>query len=262
MRLTQLHVYPIKSLKGIALQAAEYAARGLKHDRRWMLVDAHGVALTQRDYAQLALLETLIDDDVLRVLIEGDQHIVIPPGGGAPLNVEIWGEQVRAETCGAQANNGFSEYLQTDCRIVYMPDSVVRSVDAASAISPEDRVGFADCLPLLLISQASLTLLNSKLATPVDMRRFRPNLVIDDCEPHEEDAWRRVSIGPAQFHVVEPCSRCSMTTVDPDTGIVSQEPLRTLARYRKQANHINFGQLLIPVGEGRLRLEDEVTVLE
>jgi uncharacterized protein len=121
---------------------------------------------------------------------------------------------------------------------------------------PGDIVSFADGYPLLLISEASLADLNQRLETPLEMRRFRPNLVISGCEPYAEDRLRTLRIGGVSFRAVKRCERCMVTTVDPDTAERGREPLRTLARYRLEEGKVWFGMNLIHDGPGRLSLGD------
>jgi uncharacterized protein YcbX len=122
-------------------------------------------------------------------------------------------------------------------------------------------VSLADGYPLLMISRESLDLLNSKLDRPVEMLRFRPNLVVSGGKSHEEDFLKRFRIGNNIFEAVKPCARCVLTTVDPITGNSGEEPLKTLSTYRKQGAKINFGMNIIPADYGHIQEGDEVVVL-
>jgi uncharacterized protein YcbX len=147
--------------------------------------------------------------------------------------------------------------LDDEVSLLYMPDSERRAVNPNRA-RPGDIVSFADAYPLLLISEASLAALNQRLDAPVEMRRFRPNLVISGCEPYAEDGFSALSIGPLTFRGVKRCERCVVTTVDPATAEQGKEPLRTLARYRQSEGKVWFGMNLIHDGPGTLRLGDPV----
>ncbi|HFD86614.1 MAG TPA: MOSC domain-containing protein, partial [Gammaproteobacteria bacterium] len=138
----------------------------------------------------------------------------------------------------------------------------VRQVDQDYA-SAGDKTAFSDGFPILLISQASLDDLNNRLDEPMPMKRFRPNLVVTGTQPYEEDQWQRISINGVEFRIVKPCSRCIVTTIDPETGKqTGVEPLETLGTYRKQGGKVMFGQNVIPDGSGVVALGDEVVILE
>jgi uncharacterized protein YcbX len=176
--------------------------------------------------------------------------------------VTAWEDQVNAVICGQAADEWVSQAIGERCHLVYFADDEVRQCDLTYA-QQGDRTGFADGFALLLISEASLQDLNARLDASVEMRRFRPNLVVKGCEPYAEDSWNRIQMGNMTFRVVKPCSRCVITTVDPDTGIKSgKDPLRTLTSYRRQGNGIMFGQNVIQDGEGTLELGMAVTILD
>ena len=180
---------------------------------------------------------------------------------GASLPVVVWRDKVNAIPVGGDADAWLSEFLAIDCRLVVFPYDARRAVDPDYAAAT-DQVGFADGFPFLLISQASLDDLNARLAQPVPMLRFRPNLVVEGCAAYAEDGWRRIRIGELEFRVAKPCSRCIIPTIDPATAQRSAEPLRTLMSYRRRDNRIYFGQNLIHDGTGRLAVGMPVEVLE
>jgi uncharacterized protein YcbX len=179
---------------------------------------------------------------------------------GPRRSIRIWDDVVHATDLGDEAARWISSFLGADCRVVFMPDDVVRPVDPRYA-QPGDRVGFADAYPFLLISQGALGELNRRLKSPLPMNRFRPNLVVDGVPPHAEDGWARIAIGGVMFEVVKPCARCVVTTTDQETGERGHEPLRTLATYRRTNGKVHFGQNLIHQGGGELRVGDAVEVL-
>ena len=240
--------------------------RGLPWDRRWMLVDDEGKFITARQHPTLAVVETHFDGDVLQVSVDDRQPLQLPlqPPGSEKIKVTVWRDQCEALLAGEEADTWFSECLGISCRLVQMTDDLVRGVDPDFG-QPGDQVSFADGFPLLLLSEASLEDLNSRMDESVSMRRFRPNLVVDGEQPYAEDNWQRLRVGEVEFAGVKNCSRCVFTTVDPDTGIKhpDKEPLRTLSSYRRRPEGgVIFGQNLIPRSGGMIRIGDAVEILE
>lgn len=261
-RLTELWRFPVKSLRGARFAALKVGPRGFVHDREWMVVDAAGRFLTQRQQARMALVDTSVASGMLRLGAPGMPDLrVASDRPGAPLTVEVWGERCAALAPDPAADAWLSRFLETPCRLVRLPPQTVRTVDPAYAAAT-DQVGFADGFPFLLISQASLDDLNRRLDTPVPMLRFRPNLVVAGTEPYAEDRWRRIRIGTLSFRVVKPCSRCVIPTIDPDTAERAAEPLRTLLSYRRREQKVYFGQNLLHDGSGELAEGMAVDVLE
>lgn len=248
------------------MQVAEVEDRGLRYDRRWMLVDAQGKFLTQRQHAQMALLQVSLQQEGL--LVRHRQETItplsIPFEASAPsqdkVEVRVWDDTVLAEEVSAEANAWFTEALGMHARLVRMPEQSLRQVDPRYATQGE-IVSFADGYPFLIIGQASLDDLNSRLERPVPMDRFRPNFVFRGGVPFEEDTWVDFTIGGQPFKGVKPCARCILTTVDQETAVKSPEPLRTLATYRQQNNKVMFGQNLLHSATGTLRVGDAVEVL-
>lgn len=266
MKLTEINIYPIKSTRRIALTESDVLPRGLPWDRRWMLVDNDGKFITARQHPSLATVQTILNDESLMVSAVGRDKLCLPlhPEQCQATRVTVWRDSVDAMLAGAEADAWFSDFLGFSCRLVQMPDDRVRKVDQNFG-QPNDEVSFADGFPLLLISEASLADLNSRLAQPVDMRRFRPNLVVDADAAYAEDDWKHIRIGEVEFEGVKNCSRCVLTTVDPDRGIKNpnKEPLLTLSQYRRRPEGgVFFGQNLIPRGEGTIRIGDTVRLLE
>lgn len=262
MKLAELHVYPLKGARGISLERADVLLGGLRHDRRFLLLDAKGAFLTQRTHPTLALITTAIEDDalVLGAPRVGSVRLPLAPHGPR-RTVRVWDDDVEAVDVGGEAAELASSHLGERCTLVFMPDDVVRPVEAPYG-APGDRVGFADAYPVLLAARASLDDLNARLDVPVPMSRFRPNVVVLGGAAFEEDRHARVRIGPLTFRMPKRCARCQVTTVDQDTAAVGKEPLRTLAGYRTERNNVYFAQNSIPDTEGVLSLGDPVTYLE
>jgi uncharacterized protein YcbX len=261
--LSGLYVYPIKSAGGLSLGASDVDERGLRYDRRWMLVDETGCFMSQRRFPRMALIGIRIEPDHLVVDAPGMPSLEVPlrPITGRLMLARVWDDLVEGLKVSDDADRWFGEFLGVRCRLVYLSDESVRPVDPAYG-RPGDRVGLADGFPFLLISEASLSDLNARLEQPVPMNRFRPNLVVRGCQPFAEDGWKLVRVGSLTFRVVKPCSRCTITTVDQGSAVMGKEPLRTLARFRKVGTKVLFGQNLIHDEVGTLSVGDPVKVVQ
>lgn len=267
LHLSALYRYPLKSGKGEALNEVRLDKLGLEGDRRWMLVDeASGRFLTQRAVAKMSQLQALWNDDGgLTLRAPGHASLAVPlPGADSDLRgVTIWRDTLRVPDAGDAAGAWVSEFIGKPTRLVQVPLSRARTT-AAGYGNDDDQVAFADGFPLLLIGQSSLEDLSGRVGRPLEMLRFRPNLVIEGSEAFAEDSFKRIRIGDVEFRVVKSCSRCILTTIDPATGERStdREPLATLEGYRKQEDGAMFGQNLVNDGAGRLEVGMPVTLLE
>jgi uncharacterized protein YcbX len=273
VRVAALHVYPVKALGGIAVGESPVDGLGLARDRRWMLVDAGGRALTQREVPTLVRLATaLLGDGGVRVTApDGSTRDVHPTAGSAPRRpVRLFDDVVEAATYDRATDAWFAARVGVPCALVHLPDDVVRPVDPDYAEGAEDRAAFADAYPVLVASEASLADLNARLAArgapAVPMARFRPNVVLagDGMAPFAEDAWRTLRVGEhddaVTLRLVKPCARCVVTTVDPATGATGREPLRTLAEYRRRDGKVLFAQNALVRRGGTVRVGDAVRV--
>ena len=256
MLLSEIHIYPVKSLGGISLQSSVVQVRGLQHDRRWMLVNEQGTFLTQREIPEMALLGTAIEAQHLVVFEKKNpaSRVLVPldfvPENLPEMMVEVWGDHCVARQLPAETSAWFSAVLGQKMHLVQMPDTTHRVADARYA-PPGHVVSFADGFPFLIIGQASIDDLNSRLAKPLPMNRFRPNFVFTGGQPFEEDGWSDFRIGEVAFRGVKPCARCSVTTTDQDTAARAAEPLKTLATFRQVGHKILFGQNVVWMGEGK-----------
>ena len=262
-RVSALHIYPVKSCGGINVQCARLEGRGPEFDRRFMVVDGTGRFLTQRQEPRLALVRPTLVPPALLLDAPGMRQIEVALSGGGRgrVPIQVWSHSGEAEYVGEEPAGWFSEYLGRGCRLVRWGEDEVRFCDPTYARF-ESQVAFADGFPVLLISEASLRDLNGRMDAAVPMDRFRPNIVVQDCEPYAEDNWKQIRIGDLLFDVVKPSSRCVTTTVDQSTGEVGKEPLKTLATYRKRGNAVFFGQNCIHHSPGMVRVGDEVRVTE
>jgi uncharacterized protein len=259
--LSQIYVYPVKSLSGIRVEKWPVDKTGLRYDRKWMLVDEHGQFLSQRRLPRMALIKTRIAEDRLILSAPGQDDITLPLHGnnGDDLDVEIWADRCIAKTTHSQADDWFSRFLDSPCRLVYHPDDRVRQVDPNYA-TDSDQTAFSDGFPFLIVSEASLRALNQAMNLDLPMIRFRPNLVVSDCEDYAEDRWRQITINGISFRLPKPCSRCSVPTIDPETALSSKEPLATLARLRNWRNKVYFGQNALHNGTGTLSVGNPIEI--
>jgi len=259
--LAELHVYPVKSCRGIALDAARITEAGLEHDREWMVVTPDGRFVTQRERPRLALIETRLTADALVLAAPGREPLVVPyEHDGAPTEVTVWRDRCRAHDQGEDAARWLSTFAGCELRLVRFDPSHRRPSDPAWTGRLEAFARFSDGFALLAISRASLADLNARLAAPLPMNRFRPNLVLDGLPPYGEDALGDVVAGGVRLRRVKPCARCIITTTDQASGNRDgEEPLRTLKTYRwdPALRGITFGQnLIVAAGAGSwLRVE-------
>ncbi|MFQ5688898.1 MAG: MOSC domain-containing protein [Gemmatimonadota bacterium] len=266
-RVRGLFIYPLKSAAGIGVSSAEVDAFGLRHDRRWTVIGEDGRVVTQREVPRLALVSARVEGregGALRLDAPGRSSLAVPavPEAGSPEPLRIWGHEAFGWRVDPAADGWLTAFLGLPCRLLYMPGSGDR-VARSPRSGREARVAFADAFPFHLISSASLEALNRRSGAPIPMNRFRPNLVVEGCTPHEEDRWRSIRIGDTlEFEVAKPCPRCSVPAVDQATGQRAQDPLRILASYRTWEGKVYFGQNLLHTGRGTLRVGDAVEVLE
>jgi uncharacterized protein YcbX len=267
LSLSAVYRFPLKSAQGESLARAQLDVLGLVGDRRWMIVDAlSGRFLTQRLLPQLTQLRAQwLDGEHLLLSLAGrkDLLVALPTIDAELRTVTVWSDSLQVPDAGDAAALWLSEWLGRACRLVQVPAERARQVDQRYA-RVDDRVGFADGFPLLLIGQASLDDLSARVGRRLEMLRFRPNLVVSGSAAYSEDNWKRIRIGALEFRLVKACSRCIMTTLDPQTGerSVDREPLATLKTYRERDGELYFGQNLLHSGFGELDVGMPVEVLE
>ena len=273
--LTRVRRYPVKSCRGEDLETAIVDPWGLRGDRRWMVIDRDAVVVTAREvHRMLRVRPELVgavdaEGSGLRLEAPDAPELFVPNPLEPTGDVQIWKSTVAAASGGAEADAWFSDVLQQEVRLVYLDDPSRRRTNPDFSL-PGDVVSFADAYPVLLASENSLNVLNDWIAEgprpdegPLDMRRFRPNLVVRGAEPFAEDGWTRIRIGEATFRVVKGCDRCVLTTLDPDTGEKQMEPITSLARHRRWDGKTWFAANLIPdVAGAVVRVGDAVEVLE
>lgn len=266
MMLSRLQVFPVKSLAGHQPRAWDVGARGLAHDRHWMVVRPDGHFLTQRQVAVMGHVGTRLDAGRLTLTRDGQADLPVPDSAAHRVPVTVWRDTLEAEDLGDDCAHWLEQAIGQPCRLVRFPSDVRRSVDPDFARA-DDHTGFADAFPLLLVSEASLLDLNERM--PDDdwsldtlILRFRPNLVIRGCAPYAEDAWHTIRIGGMDFRVVKPCSRCAITTLDPVSGAKGREPLKTLSTYRRENGEVYMGQNVLHNSPGRLEVGMDVEIID
>jgi uncharacterized protein len=261
--VSALYIYPIKSCRGIEVRAFRLDDLGPQFDRRYMVVDAEGQCLNQRQEPRLALVVPSLQPTTLLVRAPGMQALKLPltlREDGRVVQVAHFDYRGPAYDAGSDAREWFSEFLGREARLAYMPQARIRRVP--EQYSPEEAyTAFSDGFPELLFSDASIADLGARAQRTIERERFRPNIVVAGCEPYAEDTWRKIKIGDVPFDVVKPSTRCTITTVDPATAERGTEPLATLATYRKQGSKVVFGQNCVHRDLGSVRVGDAVEVL-
>lgn len=263
LTVSDLYIYPIKSLGGIRVERAILTDRGFQYDRRWMLVDMHNRFLTQRELPEMALLSVEITEEslVVKQKMTGTTSLDIPfAPRGEELEVTVWDDTCPARRVDDHVDQWFSEVLGIPCKLVYMPDTTQRRVDEKYALNRE-ITSFADGYPLLLIGQASLDDLNKRLSAPLPMDRFRPSIVFTGGAPYQEDELTRFELSGISFYGVKRCARCVMVGINQETAVKYKEPLKTLSTYRQANNKIFFGQNLLYdfTGERHIAVGDVIS---
>ena len=265
LTISNLNIYPVKSLRGISVKSAKVTDRGFEHDRRWMLIDHFGNFMTQREYPQMALINVEIEHKGLNVYHRNKKDLnkhFIPFNLFKPnaITVPIWDDTCSALLVGNDSDKWFSEALDVKCRLVYQPFESRRLVDQKYA-KENELVSFADGYPFLIIGQTSLDDLNARMDEPLPMNRFRPNIVFIGGKPFQEDGMKTFKVGNILFYGVKPCARCAITTTDQETAERLNEPLKTLATYRKFENKVLFGMNLLHEGGGEIKIGDKIEIL-
>lgn len=258
LTLSEIWIYPIKSLGGILMNQANVLAKGLEYDRRWMLIDASGVFMSQRTVPDMALFKVSLFPDHLLVRYQNDSiSVPLDYKENSVYAAKVWDDEVKVHEVSDAHNAWFSERLGMSCKLVYFPEINPREVDR-KYVETEEHTGLSDGYPFLIIGQSSLNDLNDRLTEAVPMNRFRPNFVFTGGSPNEEDVWKGFTVGQLKFRAVKPCSRCILTTIDQDTAQKGSEPLKTLSTYRLRDHKVYFGQNVIAHSYGKVAIGDQI----
>jgi len=271
--IKEINLYPIKSCGGISLQSATVGQRGLEAgkigDRRWMVSDADGVMITQRQNANLARVRIELLGGALRLTGDGLDPVIADPAevSGERIPVQLFGRETVGHRAPAPVNEWFSRFLGQKVHLLYQKDEDLRLCDPDFAVAPGiDRVGYADAYPYLIATEATLAKVNTLLAEPVPMNRFRPNLVVSGTDADAEYGWKRLAVGDAELEIVKPCTRCVTTTIDQEKGVkTGKEPLASLGRAYFLSGPVQgaiFAENAIPTRLGAISVGDPLIVLE
>ena len=262
LNISQLYIYPVKSLGGIAKTSVQLCNTGFKYDRRWMLVDEQHNFLSQRTHPQMVLLHTAETATGFMVskYMDAALSVIIPykQEAAKKIQVTVWDDICAAIEVSTMHNEWFSDMLAVKCKLVYMPDDTQRLVDKQYAANNE-ITSFSDGYPLLMIGETSLKDLNNRLKEEILMQRFRPNIVFSGGHAHIEDEMKKFEISGTAFSGVKPCSRCVITTINANAQ-KEKEPLKTLSTYRMKNNKIYFGQNILHHHIGNIQLGDEIKI--
>ncbi|XP_064333349.1 mitochondrial amidoxime reducing component 2 [Camelus dromedarius] len=240
--VAQLCIYPIKSCSGVSVSAAECTALGLRsghlRDRFWLVIKEDQHMVTARQEPHLVLVSITYEDDHFILRAPGMDQLVLPsklPSSNTLRDCRVFGLDIKGRDCGDEAAQWFTNFLKTEAfRLVQFESNMKgRSSKKIFPFVQNYQVAYPDCSPIMVLSEASLADLNTRLEKKVKMSQFRPNIVVTGCDAFEEDTWDELLIGNVEMKKVLSCPRCIMTTVDPDTGVMDRkEPLETLKSYR------------------------------
>ena len=260
--VTKLSIYPVKGCQAVHVDTMEIVNTGPRYDRQWLVVGADGKFISQRSHPKLAVISAYMKDDMLVLTISGHDSIMVEPTSeGDVIEATLHKNIVKTVEQSAEVSRALSDYLECNAKLVGFAKGFTRFITPDYAVTESDQTLFADAFPSLIASEESLDDLNTRLESPVLMTRFRPNIVIKGLGAYDEDNFTRLRIGDVTFSAVKKCSRCTVTTVDQDTGMKGKEPLLTLSRYRNSEKGIMFGMNLIHDAPGVIRVGDRVELL-
>jgi uncharacterized protein YcbX len=267
MQVESIFVYPIKATGPVALSTAAVELAGLRGDRRWAVVDPAGTRLNTTTHSRLLTVTAIPDESgALTLTREGEAPVRVPiPWDGTEIPVDVSRLPTMLDA-GDVAAAWLSRVLDEPVRLAWQDDPARRSIAADHGGHGAEPLSLADTAPLLLTTTASLAQLDAWIADeheaqPMEMARFRPNVVVDGSElPFAEDGWRELRIGDVDYRFAEHCDRCVVTTIDPATLVRGREPIRTLARHRRWDGKTWFGVRLVPLAAGTVTVGDRITV--
>jgi uncharacterized protein YcbX len=264
MKISDIIHYPVKSLSGNQLKSSEIHERGLKDDRRFMLIDDNNTFVSQRKYPLLSQIDVGITEENI-VLRDRRTNFVIKQELQFELKkteVSIWRTLCTSHRfLKPDLDQWISEQIGASLRFVYMDESDHRPINPKYSQSEDEIVSFADGYPILVTNTASLKDLNDQLRDPISMEHFRPNLVIEHTKAWDEDNWKKLRIGEVILRIPKPCARCKVINIDPITGEKGSEVLQTLAKIRMPEGGIYFGLNAIVEKTGKVRLGDKVEIV-
>jgi uncharacterized protein len=259
-RITGIFYYPVKSCRGVPAKTVEIGERGIKNDRHWIVATPDGKAITQREIAKMALIEPSVDGKGTLTLESRDTSActVTRGNGSKPTKVDVWGTPCDGVDEGDEAAKWLSDFLETECRLVRVADDNDRQCAMPLPDGSPVKLTFVDGVSFLIVSQESLDDLNSRLPEPLSIKRFRPNIVVSGLGAFSEDSSEELRIGDITFHKVQPCERCVITTIDPESATKGVEPLKTLNSYRRVENAVIFGTYFLHSKPGKISVGYQV----
>lgn len=268
-KVKSIFIYPIKSCRGISVAQAPLAPTGFRWDRQWLVVNSKGRAYTQRVEPKLALVQVELPNEAfsegwrptkssyLVIRAPGMDKLKVPLCNPSEIadGVSVWEWSGSAFDEGNETSKWFSDYLGKPSRLVRFNEVTETRVVDPNYVHGHKTM-FSDGYPFLLLSQESLDALNELLKEPLPVNRFRPNILVDGCEPFSEDLWKEIKINKFTFQGVKLCSRCKVPTINQETAIPSSEsePTVTLSKFRsdkvlrptkKQQGKVYFGQNMV-----------------
>jgi len=254
----EIYIYPIKSLAAISCEQAFAEEMGFENDRRWMLINAENLHVTQREHPILSQFYPQISNGKISITFEGHQHeFSVNEHLDESINTKVWEDKSEVVEVNKTTSEWFSELLGFECKLVKIIKSGDRKHES-SRLKETFNVSLADGYPYLLIGTESVDFLNEKLEDKITVLRFRPNIVISSQKAHEEDDFDTFKIGEVQFKNVKPCGRCIMVNNDPQKGVIKKEPLKTLSKYRNVNNSVLFGTNIVSLNNGLITVGDEI----
>jgi len=237
-QITGLTIYPVKSMKGIALKSAVLTPQGLENDRRFMVVRANGRFVTQRDLPRLALVQTSLDNKGVVLSMNGRGSVTVPfkPASGEPIHTKVWGDECETVDVGEEVSRWLTGALESGStlKLVRMAPGFIRPQGQPENLGEQTSTHFADAAPFLVANEASLEALNRELETrehsPVPMNRFRPNIVVTGLAPFAEHEISELTSEYYRLKFCHPCERCVVTTIDQATAEKNPgwQPFKTL----------------------------------
>jgi uncharacterized protein len=260
--ISQLSVYPIKSMQGLNLTQAQVNESGFQFDRQFMLSQLDGTFITARQYPQLLLLKPKLTNTGLMITAPNESSIMVHYNefSSQPESTNVWGNYFYSHIASIKVNRWFSDYLQRDVQLRWLGHASTRRIKHY----PTLPLSFADGYPYLLLNRSSFDEVNRRCRQSLAIPQFRGNIIIDGAPPFSEDTWKTIKIGEVIFEVTKPCSRCILTTVDVKTAqpAPNKQPLSVLSTFRRdEKGEIDFGINMIALNQGVLNIGDKVELL-
>jgi len=260
--ISNLFTYPIKSSKEISLESVKILETGFEFDRHFALINVANNIITARENPKLLQIKSTIHNGRL-TLTNSEQEsleIDLQENKHAPFKVTLFFKKTFGKLVNSKTDQWFSNALQEPCKLIRIDNKKLRAIENSNL---NTKIAFTDAYPIHIITTASINELNSKLETPINDNRYRPNIIISGTKAFEEESWKKVIIGNCEFEVILPTERCSLITINPTTleKNKQQEPLRTLAKNKRGAKKVNFGIYLVPKNTGTIKKTDLIKII-